>query len=532
MPLTEPLRSKPLTSEIMKHRLNAILVSSALLACATAAGPKRPNILLILSDDQGYCELGSFMDFADPDSLGAMNPAKLRAIKKCTDERAPIEVCFEPARKCMPTVDSLAAEGMRFTSFYAAPTCAPARAALMSGRYPQGFGIYANDDLENPRAAGMSLDVDLPVRLFKEAGYLTGISGKWHLGETQGYLPHERGFDFFFGFCRAHTEKYNSKILQKNGQPVPADGWLADQITDEAVSFLKQAEAVNKPFFLHVAYNEPHGPVAQPPQPYIDHFKSGSKIVDLHFATIYGMDCGIARILEQIKAMGQLDNTLIFYASDNGLAQASYHRGFRMSEYNVPVPGNGPFSGCKWTPWDGGVRTACIVKLPGGRHASSDALVSMLDVMPTALDYAGIEAPAIMRFDGRSFLPILQGKSEGDPDRTLFWACDSKTPFGNFSEADGKLTKEFKAKGDQVARQDKNPPAWYVRTPEWKLMGWDTNPPALIDIRNDLGEKHDMAAQHPEVVKDLSARFAAWFARQAKPMFYSETQWRKFNEVK
>ena len=489
---------------------------------------KQPNVLLLISDDQGFCELGSYLDFADPATMGAKRIDEWRKITECTPEQAPIDVCIEAARKCMPNIDRIAAQGMRFTDFHAAPTCAPSRTALMAARYPQRFGIYCNDEFEAASAKAVPLDVDLPVRLFHEAGYLTGLSGKWHLGHEPGQWPQERGFDWFFGFDRAHTEKYGSKILQRNGQSVPANGWLADQITDEAVDFLKLADQEDKPFFLYVAYNEPHGPTPRPPQKYIDHFKSGSDNVDVHFATLYGMDCGIGRIFAQLEKTGRLDNTLILYGSDNGQAQGPYHHGFRIREeaYLVPVPGNGPLQGCKWTPWEGGVRTVFVAKLPGGAKGTSDVLLSVLDVMPTALDYAGIAVPDSMKLDGQSFLPLLQGK-KGDVDRTLFWASDSQEPFGNFGPDDDALLKTFQQAGETKIRSEKYPPAWYVRTEKWKLMGWDTIAPVLIDMENDIGERHDLAAQFPEVVGQLSGQFQSWLEQQAPPQVYPRKQWSK-----
>lgn len=508
------------------------ILTSPLIPLASEVSTRKPNILVIISDDQGYCELGSFMEFANPETLGIKNLDQLKKIKTSTSLEAPIEVCFEAARKCMPNVDRIAAQGMRLTDFHAAPTCGPSRAALMSARYPQSFGIYSNDEFEGKSAIGLPVDVDLPVRLFKEAGYLTGMSGKWHLGQAPGQLPHERGFDFFFGFDRAHTEKYDSKILQRNGQRVPANGWLADQITDEAIGFLKQAEDADKPFFLYVAYNEPHGPTPRPPQEYIDYFKSGSDIVDCHFATLYGMDRGIGRILEQLEKMGQLDNTLILYASDNGQALGAFRSGFRKNDYLVPIPGNGPLQGCKWTPWEGGVRTLCVAKLPGGAKGSSDDLISILDVMPTALDYAGIPVPDSMKLDGQSFLPLLHGKPSGKPERTLFWALDAETPYGNFGPEYAELEKQIKALPKAEVRSGNHPPAWYVRTEKWKLMGWDTLQPVLIDMENDIGEHNDLAAQHPEVVRELSSQFKTWLGQQIKPAVYPEFQWNKLQTIR
>ncbi len=499
----------------------------------TTSKAVRPNILVIVSDDQGFCELGAYMDFADPDKLGARNPEQLRSIKTLSDQEAPIEVCFEAARRCMPNVDKLAAFGMRFTSFYAAPTCAPSRAAMMTARYPQRFGVYSNDDVEGKFGKGLPSEVELPVKLFQQAGYLTGLVGKWHLGVNEGQHPNERGFDYYFGFNRAHTEKYGSKILYRNTENVPADGWLADQTSDEAIIFLKRAQQENRPFFLKVSYNEPHGPTPRPPQKYIDYINSGSDVVDVYYASIYGMDYGIGRILEQLKTSGQMENTLILYLSDNGLSRSSYF-GFRArnESYGVPVPGNGPLSGCKWTAWDGGVRVPCIAVIPNGmKGVSSDALLSVMDILPTSLDYAGIDIPESYQLDGQSFLPVLRGMDTATKERVLFWACDSQEPFGNFTPEYDVLRNNLQNMGPQEIRAAKYPPSWYVRTDKWKLMGWDALPPVLIDIRNDIGENYDLSAQYPEVVKQLSGAFQSWFVEMSPPIVYPMYHWNKFRMV-
>ena len=518
----------------MKHALTlliALLLAPLAALRAADTKPTKPNILIILSDDQGYCELGSYMDIASADTLGAPLAAKYRAIKTSTDNEAPIEVCFEAARKCTPNLDALAKQGVRFTQFYAAPTCSPSRAALMSGRYPQSFGIYTNTDVV-VEDKGVSPDVKFPVKLFQSAGYMTGLTGKWHLGsKAPGQHPNDRGFDYYFGFDIAATPKYNSKWLYRNREKTPAVGWLADQTSDEAVAFLDRSQQEKKPFFLYVAYNEPHGPTERPPQAYIDHFKSGSDVVDVHFGTIYGMDQGIGRILDELKRTGRMENTLIVFASDNGIAQLSGFAG-KKGNYHAPVPGAGPFRGGKWTPWEGGVRVPAIVHLPGGEAKTSTALASIIDVMPTALDYAGIKVPAEYPLDGRSLLPILKGQSTGDAERTLFWACDAQEPFGDWNAQHLALKDTLRAnskahKDGHVSREDLFPPAWYVRNSQWKLMGWDSLAPVLIDMTADPHEYKDVSAEHPDVVRQLHGQFHTWLQAQPPPQTYSRKLYEK-----
>jgi len=516
----------------MKRTLIPLLALGTLVVASVALG-ERPNVLLITSDDQGFCELGAYADFADPATMGAWKIDKIREITEITPNQAPIEVCMAAAAKCMPNVDRLAKQGMRFTDFHAAPTCGPSRAALMSSRYPQSFGAYTNDEFEGGGCIGVPVGVDLPVELFQSAGYLTGLSGKWHLGKEKGQLPHERGFDFFFGFDRAHVEKYDSTRLLKNGKPTPAKGWLADQITDEAIGFLGMADAQEKPFFLYVAYNEPHGPMPDPPKPYMEAINSGCENVDGYFGMIYGMDVGIGRILEKIEAMGELDNTMILYGSDNGQARGPYCNDFGMKPgrfFGVPVPGNGPLQGCKWTPWEGGVRVPFIVRMPGATKGSTDVLVSMLDVMPTLLDFANIEAPESMKLDGRSFLPVLKGDDLAE--RTMFWASDSQIPFiDKFGKRSRALVAKYAKRPKHEIRSGNFPPAWYVRTEKWKLVGWDDEEPVLFDMQKDIGETSDLSSQYPETVRSLKKQFAAWMAQQQQPVVFPIEQYEKLEAV-
>ncbi len=524
----------------MKLMAGGLLLAGCAVAAAgssEAGAPRPPNILFIMSDDQGYSELGAFVDMADPNNLKAKDIEKWEKITECSDVSAPISVCLDAARKCMPNVDRLAKEGMRFTDFHTAPTCAPSRSALISARYPQRYGVWCNGDYEGGARLGFPLGVKFPVALLSEAGYFTGMSGKWHLGHQPGEWPHERGFDWFFGFDRAHTEKYGSKILVKNGKSVPADGWLADQTTDEAINFLKLADNKEQPFFLYVAYNEPHGPHPRPPQKYIDYIQSGSDNVDVHFALMYGMDCGIGRILKQVEAMGELDNTLIFFTTDNGQSQGPYHQGFKTNSYQnmdfhlVPIPGNSPFSGCKWTPWEGAVRTPLVVKMPGGQAGNtSDKLLSIMDIFPTILDYAGVDIPDSMDLDGKSFLPLLKGEQDAAPERTLFWVSDSQEPFPKTPQHQ-EMVRNLPKYEDVKVREDRFPPAWTVRTENWKLIGWDTLPPMLFKIDDDPGEEHDVAARHPETVQKLQAQFDVWIEQQANPIFYPEFQWKKLKRT-
>ena len=178
------------------------------------------------------------------------------------------------------------------------------------------------------------------------------------------------------------------------------------------------------------------------------------------------------------------------------------------------------------------MRVPAIVHLPGAAAKSSTALASIIDVMPTALDYAGIKVPAEYPLDGRSLLPILKGQSTGDAERTLFWACDAQEPFGDWNAQHLALKETLRAnskaqRDGHMTREDLFPPAWYVRTSQWKLMGWDSLAPVLIDMTADPHEYKDVSAEHPDVVRSLHGQFHTWLQAQSPPQSYSRKLYEK-----
>lgn len=511
----------------MKKWLLFILLL-AVTAQGAEKGPK--NVLLIISDDQGYCELGSFLDVADPENLAIQQQEKLEELRKTEEGRHLISTCFDATRKSTPNLDLLAEKGMRFTRFYAAPTCGPSRAALMSARYPQRFGVYANFDGDETVLG----TVEFPIKTFAEAGYRTGIFGKWHLGSKEGAHPNDKGFDTFFGYDMAHTEKYDSKRLFRNREKAKAEGWLADQITNEALVFLDECEAEKKPFFLYLATCEPKAPRALPPQQYQDAIGSGIPAIDCHFGCLYGMDFNIGRVFEKLKSMGVDDNTMIIFASDNGINRAIWQwppdiRNVKAeNRYFSPIPGNGQLRGCKWHSWEGGVRTPMIAYVPNGVSGTSDSLQQIIDIMPTTLHYAGLKTD--IPVEGKSFLGQLTGQSKGDPTRTLFWAqldgyANSMRGLPELAGVEKEFLSVKRRKGIDFF------PSWYVRTGKWKLVAWCSEPPLLFNIDEDPGETINLAEKNPEVVSNLKKEFSNWMTKNKEPNRGKKENWNQLQGV-
>ena len=426
---------------------------------APTAAPKarRPNIVFILADDQGHGDAG-FTGGRDIDT---------------------------------PHLDRLAAEGVRFSDFYAnAPICGPSRSAILSGLYPQQAGMYYNEPQPKRKTdpnrdyPELRHDVVLLPEVLKKAGYATGAVGKWHLGYVKPNLPNDRGFDDYYGFLggACHYGPRHGGRLFVNDKPHDEQGHLTDLFTREAVSFVEKRADDDKPFFLYLAYNAPHGPIdvgaAMLPERVAKYEKRGLDPQRAKFAAIVDhLDEGVGKVLGAIDKAGIRENTVVVYMSDNGAM-----RGKGGS--------NAPFSGWKATSREGGFREPCIVRYPGvtAKGALSTSMVSSLDFFPTLAAWAGAEPPENLKgLDLRKHLKA--------PD---------KTPLG-------ERTFFFEHKGEVAVRRGR-----------WKLIGdicpgrkkgkGKKNFPewTLFDLPADIKEEHNVAAKHPEIVQQLRAALDEW----------------------
>jgi arylsulfatase A-like enzyme len=359
----------------------------ALLCVATVASStpaKMPNVVIILSDDQGYADVSY-----NPDS---------------------------PSEVSTPNVDALAKSGVICTQGYVSGhVCSPTRAGLMTGRYQQRFGIYT----AGQGGSGMPLaERWIPMHL-KQGDYTCGAFGKWHLGLTEAYHPINRGFDYFYGFMGrgAHDYwDYNSESTIKFGGPVyrnlevlkNEEGYLTTRLTEEAVDFIHREK--DHPFFAYVAYNAVHAP-AQAPEEDVKRFDTGDETRDILMAMLYHLDLGVGEIVQALKDAGVYENTLVFYLSDNGGAGA-------MNANNAPL------RGYKGSYHEGGVRVPFIVSWPAelSKGATCDVPVWSTDILPTLLGVAGLEPlPNSKPLDGKDMMPVLRGEQESLHD-ALYWS--------------------------------------------------------------------------------------------------------------
>jgi arylsulfatase A-like enzyme len=404
--------------------------------------PRRPNVLVIVADDLGYGDLG----------------------------------CYGGKDIRTPHLDRLASQGARLTDCYAAaPVCSPTRAALITGRYPQRAGFewvvrYGE------KTWGLAASQTSVARLLKDAGYRTGLFGKWHLGYRKENAPNAHGFDEFFGFLAAdldyyaHREATGEPGLYENTRLVQRKGYLTDLITESALAFL--AKNARRPFFLEVAYNAPHWP-----------FQTPGKPSDVRTSKTYGpetgtradyvrmvehLDQGIGKLLAALDKHGLTKDTLVIFFSDNG--------GERLSN-------NGPFFHGKYTLWEGGLRVPGLVRWPGvvpAKTVSRQAVITM-DLTASILAATGVKPAVGLPLDGEDVLPIVAGKKPAR-ERTFFW----------------RLNRPDEQFGQKAVRRGK-----------WKYVA-DREMELLFDLEKDPGERRTLAYQHPEVVAALRKALAEW----------------------
>jgi arylsulfatase A-like enzyme len=347
----------------------------------------------------------------------------------------------------------------------------------MSGSYQHRFGFEHNSGPERFADTNFGLPRSAPTLAEKlqAAGYATGMVGKWHIGFKEGLRPHERGFDYHYGFLSgAHTYlpgKADNDPLLRNGEIVRDEKeYLTDAFAREAVAFVERSR--DKPFFLYVAFNAVHAPM-EATAAYTNRFPGLTGTRRTYAGMLAALDDAVGRVLGKVRELGQEENTLVFFYSDNG----------------GPTPqttsSNLPLRGYKAQVFEGGIRVPFLAQWKGRLPAGTvyREMVMGFDFHATALAAAGISVPADRPLDGVNLLPFLTGANQGRPHEHLFWRA-----------------------GAQHA----------ARVGDWKLVNTRTEPPMLFNLKDDIGEKADLAAQEPAKLKELQAAFAAW-EKQMQP---------------
>ncbi len=328
---------------------------------------KRPNVILILTDDQGWGDL----------SMHGNNWLQT------------------------PVIDSMAKSSAQFDRFYVSPLCAPTRASLLTGRYNLRTGTsWVSKGLEN-----MNPDEITIGEIFQDQGYKTGCFGKWHNGAHYPQHPNQQGFDEFIGFCAGHWNNYFNTTLEHNGNDFPTQGFITDVLTDEAIKFIEKNK--NDEFFCYIPYNVPHGPF-QVPDKYFDKYKAmGLNDKD---AAVYGMcenmDENVGKIIAKVEALNLSENTIIIYMTDNGPNGKRYNGGMR---------------GIKGSIHEGGVRVPCIIQWKGKIEAKSiPQIAGHIDILPTLISLCDLEPPETLPLDGMDISDILLGNDTSLEERLFF----------------------------------------------------------------------------------------------------------------
>jgi arylsulfatase A-like enzyme len=431
-----------------------VLLAAATSRAAETAPQTKPNVIFILSDDLGYGDLG----------------------------------CYGQTKIKTPNIDQLAREGMRFTQCYAGnPVCAPSRCTLMTGKHTGHAPIRGNKEVQPEGQPPMPPDTFTVAKLMKNAGYATGIVGKWGLGPPGSEsTPNKMGFDFFYGYiCQRKAHFYHPEYLWRNDEKVMLGGkkYSHDLMAGEALNFVRENKS--KPFFLYLAFTIPHFSLEVPedslaeyrgkfpePRAFDDgHYTRQPEPRTAYAAMITRMDRDVGRLMALLKELGLDDNTLVFFTSDNGMTFLA--KDLLADFFNS----TGGLRGLKGEVYEGGIRTPMVARWPGKikAGATNDQVWAFWDFLPTMAELVGAKPPADI--DGVSVLPtLLAQKSIEHPP--LYW--------------------EFHERGFHQA----------VRMDDWKGVRHGTQKPVeLYDLKSDLAEKNDVVADHPDIVSKIEAIF-------------------------
>jgi arylsulfatase A-like enzyme len=445
------------------------LISFAQMRAAGISG-KRPNIIFILTDDQGYGDISAHGN---------------------------------PILKT-PHLDRMHAESVRFLDFHVSPTCAPTRSALMTGRHEFKNGV-THTIYERER---MCLTATTLADVLKSADYATGIFGKWHLGDEAAYQPESRGFEETFihggggigqmypGSCGdAPGNSYFNPVILHNGKFEKTSGYCTDVFFDRALAWMGARRQERKPFFAWIATNAPHAPLHAREEDKALYQKNGLSDAAASFlGMVHNIDQNVGKLLARLAEWGIEKETLLVFMNDNGATEGGrvYDAGMR---------------GKKGSAWLGGTRAASFWRWPQSLNAADCSVLSAhVDVFPTLAEIAGVKlaGPVAKQVEGRSLVPLLENPSSTMPDRILI------THVGRW--------------GLQVEPQQHKYTQCSVRNSRWHLVsekGGAKPQWSLFDVSKDYGEKTDVASEHGEVVRELSEKFEAFWS-EALPLMVNE----------
>jgi arylsulfatase A-like enzyme len=446
----------------MIHNFSRYLLTIIIIALGNYSyAVSKPNIIIILADDLGYADLG---------------------VHGCKDIHT-------------PHIDSIAKNGIRCTNAYASsPICSPSRAGLLAGRYQQRFGHEFNPLVaENNSPLFSAQDGTLP-RMLKNAGYKTGMVGKWHLGTNEKFNPINQGFDEYFGFLGNANSYTDGKTINSNlvrgTKHVDEKEYLTDAFGREAVAFVDKQK--KDPFFLYLAFNAVHAPLQASPKHDIDIDRIPNPNRRTYASMLFAMDDAIGKLLAKLEKENLLENTLIFFTSDNGGSET------------VNFSDNGHLKGTASTTWEGGIRVPFLVQwksvLPKGKIY--DHPVIHLDILPTVLAATEDKFSHKNKLDGINLLPYFNGENKEPPHEALYWRFGAQMAI---RMGDWKLTKALD-EDSKFNRADKA----------------SADGSRLYNLKKDIGETNNMSDSNPEKVKALTEAWNQWNKELLKPTWGQE----------
>lgn len=428
---------------------------------------RRPNIIVFMTDDQGYGDLS----------------------------------CMGTTDFLTPHIDELATTGARFTNWYSnSPVCSPSRASLLTGRYPGNAGVRAIL-AGHRKATGLTPEAPTIATAVRDLGYQTAMVGKWHLGLDEKCRPNQNGFDYFYGFmagcidyyshvfywCMADGHTDPTHDLWENDHEFYDNGrYFTEMVSEKAVEKIREMNESDAPFMMYVAYNAPHYPM-HAPRKYLDRFPHLPWDRRIMAAMLSAVDDGVGQITDELKRLGIYEDTIIFFQSDNGPSRESRNwMDGRGDPYYGGLPGG--LKGHKFSLFEGGIRVPGIFSWPGHIPAGQviDEPCAAMDVFPTLLTIAGGD-PAKYELDGLDISDVLMNGGK-TPHEEIYWEMEMQTAIrqGNYKLVlDGQLIEG-------------EPPQ---------------DPVFLSDLSVDPSETTNLAAQYPELTEELKEKALAWRAR-------------------
>ena len=431
--------------------ISACFFSGCQTKNASNSNTQKPNIIVILADDAGYADFGF---------MGSDLPT--------------------------PNIDKLANRGVIFTDAHVTATvCSPSRAGLLTGRYQQRFGHEANIPPPDNGMDPSELTIGDAMQL---AGYKTGFIGKWHLGEEDRYHPNKRGFDEFWGFLGGSRSYFHKEDKDdKEGQPreilhnkshIDFDGYLTDEFSNQSVRFIQENK--ENPFFLFLSYNAVHTPM-HAKESDLEKFKDNPRAKLA--AMTWAMDQGIGKVMGKLEKEGLVDNTLVFFLSDNGGATNN-------QSSNIPLKG---FKGNKF---EGGHRIPFILSWPTKFKSGQiyKGLTSSLDIFATSIAVAGLDETQGKSLDGVNLIPHISDENDAEPHKTLFWRKEGMAA---------------------------------VRDGDYKLIRLDNYGYRFYNLADDLGESVDLSVSNPDKLNELKASLESWENELMAPLWAESKPWQR-----